>query len=163
MCVAVDSSRSCAPSEDSPDSIRPVEAPRNMHTGQYSTAPENSLPQTRQTRLSTAFMDPTTPQIGHELPKWSWCESSPRPPLVDQVAFHEEVGLFPTIATESLFTNEISSAVEPDRVAKGEILRLRLLLRNRTSLQWSFRGSVKRQRARKGQFRSSAVTSMKTL
>jgi hypothetical protein len=56
-----------------------------MHTGQNSTAPENSLPQLGQTRLSSVFMDLTALRMQPRRCKESnaWRESSPRISLAD--------------------------------------------------------------------------------
>jgi hypothetical protein len=40
------------------------------------------------------------------------------------VAFHEEMGLLPTIVAKSLFTNKISAALEPKCPCQGEVFRL---------------------------------------
>ena len=42
--------------KDSPDSTPLASALCSMHTGQNSTAPENSFPQLEQTRLAFVFM-----------------------------------------------------------------------------------------------------------
>ena len=42
--------------DDSPDSTSSASASCSMHAGQNSAAPENSLPQLGQTRLSSVFM-----------------------------------------------------------------------------------------------------------
>jgi hypothetical protein len=42
------------------------------------------------------------------------------------VAFHEEMGLLPTIAAKSLFTNKISTALESNRPYQGEVFGLGL-------------------------------------
>ena len=64
-------------------------APRSMHTGQNSIAPENSFPQLGQTRLSSVFMGLTALRMQralrkeHESPRRSLPDRTPcgRPPL----------------------------------------------------------------------------------
>jgi len=42
------------------------------------------------------------------------------------VAFHEEIGLLPTIVAKSVFTNKISAALESNRPYQGKVFRLGL-------------------------------------
>ena len=86
-----------------------------MQTGQNSIAPENSLPQTEQTRLSTAFMDRTAPQIGHELPKWSWCESSAAAYAGGPSSLSRRSGSLSNDSGKSLFRNKFLQPLKPDR------------------------------------------------
>ena len=87
--VGVDLSAVCVSAKDSPDSTPSASALRSMHTGQNSTAPENSFPQLGQTRLSSVFMGLTALRMqpgrrkAHESPRRSLPDLTPcgRPPL----------------------------------------------------------------------------------
>jgi hypothetical protein len=69
-------------------------APRSMHTGQNSIAPENSLPQLGQVRWMSALMGLTV--LRRSEPKTTprsteWCESGQHGPWQTVVPFHKLV------------------------------------------------------------------------
>jgi hypothetical protein len=88
-----------------------------MHTGQNSTAPENSLPQVGQTRLSSVFMGLTVLWMQPRRRKQSkaWRESSSRQRTM--VAFHKKSVSLQPIAGETVFRNRIPATLGPRRLS----------------------------------------------
>ena len=80
--------------EDAPDSAAPGRAPRSMHTGQNSIAPENSLTQLGQVYWSSVLMGLTVlqpqPQSTATQRSTEWCDIDQRSAWHTLVPLHEQ-------------------------------------------------------------------------